>query len=135
MDLPTWIDEEVWQEFIAYRCEMKKPLSERAQRMTLKRLEGFLRRGFDPNESLMNSIVNGWQGVFECEVKSSEKGQRNSGNVSAVERVRRANAAALGENGSAFLDGHGGNVRPQMADDGWRDADANVVVGAFRVIR
>lgn len=69
MELPTWIDEEIWGEFIGHRGDLKKPMSERAQRMTLKKLEMMKARGLNPNEALCNSIMNGWQGVFDYEPK------------------------------------------------------------------
>jgi hypothetical protein len=37
--------------------------------MALRKLMLFKQRGFDPNESLMTSIMNGWQGLFEIEKK------------------------------------------------------------------
>ena len=69
MDLPQWLDLDLWNEFVGHREDIKKPMSERAQKMALKKLELIRDRGFDANESLMTSVMNGWQGLFEIERK------------------------------------------------------------------
>lgn len=65
----------------------------------------------------------------------SGKGRGNSApsRESAVDRVRRLNAAAL-EDGGEILAAHDGNLRPQVDVGTRRDADGLVVDGAFRVV-
>jgi hypothetical protein len=129
MELPHWLDGEIWGEYVGHRADMKKPLSERAARMTLKKLEGMYVRGLDPNEALMNSVMNGWQGVFDCEAKHEKSGRIGN---SAVDRVRRACGLDGYENGVAPVATHDGNLRPQMVEQLRGDPFGNVVEGDFR---
>lgn len=130
MELPGWLNQEVWSEYLGHREDMKKPLTERAQRMTLRKLEGMANKGLDPNEALMNSIMNGWQGVFEYEVKR-ETNRRTGEYLSAVDRAR----AACGlETGEFAVGPHDGNLRPQMGEQLRDESLGNVVEGAFRVV-
>ena len=63
--LPDWINSETWTAFLDHRKYIKKPASERAQKMILKQLEEWMNKGHDPNKVLETSIINGWQGIFE----------------------------------------------------------------------
>ena len=65
----------------------------------------------------------------------SGKGRGNSApsRESAVDRVRRANAAAL-EDGGEVLAAHDGDLRPQVDVDGRRNADGIVVDGSYRLV-
>lgn len=63
---------------------------------------------------------------------AQSRGNSTAGRESAVDRVRRLNAAAL-EDGGEILAAHDGNLRPQMDVD-QRNADGVVVDGAFRVV-
>lgn len=64
---------------------------------------------------------------------AKSRGNSTAGRESAVDRVRRANAAAL-EDGSEVLAPDGRDLRPQVDERTRGDADGTVVDGAFRVI-
>ena len=52
-----------WQQWLAHRREIRKPMTTRAQRMMLKQLEGM---GHDrARRAIEHSIANGWQGIYE----------------------------------------------------------------------
>lgn len=127
MELPHWLDRDAWDEYCGHRGDMKKPLTDRAKRMALKKLEAMYLRGSDPNEALMNSVLNGWQGIFEVK---HEKGGR-VGN-SAVDRVRRACGLDGHETGQPSVVTHDGNLRTQMVEQLRREPLGNVVEGDFR---
>jgi hypothetical protein len=57
---------ETWEDFVSFRKELKRPLSDKAIKLVLKDLEEFetKQKGF-ANLALENSIKNSWQGVFE----------------------------------------------------------------------
>jgi hypothetical protein len=63
---------ETWQDFVSFREQIKKPLSEKAEALILKKLSEFetKQNGF-ANKSLENSIENSWQGVFEPKLNHS----------------------------------------------------------------
>lgn len=65
MQLPSWLDQETWTAFCAMRRKMRNvPFTEHAERLILRKLEQFRDWGYDPNESLQESIMRGWRGVF-----------------------------------------------------------------------
>jgi hypothetical protein len=64
IELPTWLPAETWAEFVQYRKEIKKPLSELATRKNLKLLDELRSHGEDPVKVIEQSIANGWQGLF-----------------------------------------------------------------------
>ena len=65
-------------EFIAERAERKKPMTDRAVDMMLKTLSG-MSSDEERIQSINNSIMNGWQGVFP--VKGDNCGTRKNTNT------------------------------------------------------
>ena len=59
LDCPQF--RQAWTDFIAHRKEIKKPITQRAQAMTLKRLSKVSTS--EAIEAIEASIANGWQGV------------------------------------------------------------------------
>ena len=92
--LPEFIDAELWDDFKGHREELNKPLTERAEKRMLNRLAKFDRDGFDINDALERSIVNGWQDVFP----DKRKGQSDGANRKSTpaERVLAANVLRFG---------------------------------------
>lgn len=62
VELPACVDSELWNNFVDMRISIKKPLSENAVKLILKKLISF---GPLANQSLENSIIGNYQGVFE----------------------------------------------------------------------
>lgn len=64
--LPEFVNKELWECFVEMRLEKKKPLTERAIKLTIKDLGEFenKQKGF-ANLALENAIKGSWQGVFE----------------------------------------------------------------------
>lgn len=63
--LPEWLEPDLWAEFLVHRKTLKKPMTEYAQKLAIKVLEKFRLAGHDPKASIDQSILNGWQGLFE----------------------------------------------------------------------
>lgn len=64
--LPEWIPKQTFEEYLEMRRKMRKPLMERSYSRFfshLKRLCGTSRA--TPEQILDQSIINGWQGIFE----------------------------------------------------------------------
>lgn len=62
VELPESVDPDLWNNFVDMRISIKKPLSENAVKLILKKLQSF---GPLANQSLENSIIGNYQGVFE----------------------------------------------------------------------
>ena len=62
IELPNSIDRNLWNQFVDMRTGNKKPLTENAVKLILKKLESF---GSLANQSLENSIIGNYQGVFQ----------------------------------------------------------------------
>jgi len=72
--IPSYIDAETWQAF----CDMRKgnkraPFTDFAAKLILKELCKFHAEGFNPNESLEQSIMNGWRGVFRAGIQQGTR--------------------------------------------------------------
>lgn len=63
--LPAWLPLEPWEAFLAMRVKIKKPATEYAQKLIIKKLQRFMQDGMPPADVLEQSILNGWQDVFE----------------------------------------------------------------------
>ena len=85
INLPDFIDAELFANFIQHRKEIKKPLTPHARDLIIKKLSDFNSRGLDANKALENSIINGWQGVFEPrEYKNNYQKNSDLSNASGV---------------------------------------------------
>jgi hypothetical protein len=60
-ELPSSVNRDLWIQFVDMRTANKKPLTENAVKLILKKLESF---GALANQSLENSIIGNYQGVF-----------------------------------------------------------------------
>ena len=76
------LDLETWEEFRIHRKKIKKPMTEYAEKLMIKKLTKLQSEGHDPNQLLEESIANGWQGIFE------PKKQTQTKYLSADERAR-----------------------------------------------
>lgn len=71
-EIPSFINPEIWKDFEAMRKQVKRPMSERAKKLIVARLQKF---GEDKaNEILEQSIVNCWQDVYPLKTgRSNDK--------------------------------------------------------------
>ena len=69
--LPDWIPSDTWDAYIAMRKSIKKPATEYAKSLIVKKLERFKSKGQDVKAVLEKSITSGWQDVFE--IKEDKK--------------------------------------------------------------
>jgi hypothetical protein len=70
--IPSFINPEIWKDFEAMRKQIRKPMSERAKKLIVAKLQSL---GEDKaNEILEQSIVNCWQDVYPLKTdRSSDK--------------------------------------------------------------
>lgn len=67
--LPPFVNKKIWNEYIEMRRKIRAPMTEPAEKLTLKKLEEFKKQGEDPNEILQQSIMKSWRGVFPVKDK------------------------------------------------------------------
>jgi len=63
IDLPDWLDPDVWFDYVDHRRTIKKPMSKRAKELAIMKLDN-LRQSEDPRFIVDRSIDSGWAGLF-----------------------------------------------------------------------
>ena len=63
--LPDWLPSEVWAMFVAHRNKIRKPMTDHAKDLMIKKLDVFRNSGFDPAFCLNKSIISGWSDIYE----------------------------------------------------------------------
>lgn len=63
-DLPDWLNADDWNDFVAHRKEIKKPLTDTAKRRMLMKLYRMKEAGENISAVIEQSIVNGWQDAW-----------------------------------------------------------------------
>ena len=74
---PEWLDKELWEDYLAYRVEIKKPLTETGQKRAVMKLKRFYDAGQDVDEIIEQSITNNWLGLFSVKQKVDTKDEKN----------------------------------------------------------
>ena len=74
------IDEQLFQDYIANRAELKKPMTPTAVKRLRSKLLRLEAEGHCPNKLLDRSIINGWQDVWpdQSTLIYADSGQRSS---------------------------------------------------------
>lgn len=72
--LPEWVDAKAWAGFVAMRKTIKKPLTEHALPLAIKKLEKLRSLGHDPKAVLEQSTFHSWQGLFEIKADTGVGG-------------------------------------------------------------
>ncbi len=102
--LPTWLPLEPWEAFLAMRIKIKKPATDYAQKLIIKKLEYFMQEGMPPADVLEQSILKGWQDVFELKTQPRAAAQQSGswpfpassqGRVPRAQQQQQANEDAL----------------------------------------
>lgn len=83
VELPNQVNRDLWNQFVDMRTSNKKPLTENAVKLILKKLESY---GALANQSLENSIIGNYQGVFQPkqQYEQNSKSLNNHRNVNDV---------------------------------------------------
>lgn len=64
IELPDWLDRELWATWVQDRKARKKPVTEAGARAQLKQLDEYRRQGASPEKVIQHSIAGGYQGLF-----------------------------------------------------------------------
>ena len=97
--LPAWIPADAWTEFKRMRKSIKKPMTEYAETLMLKRLKAFVDAGQDAQAVLDQSIMNCWQTVYELKVEEVRQVPFSPARLSVVPGVRNGQAWNLSNEG------------------------------------
>lgn len=73
-EIPEWIDRQIFESFIEMRKKLKKPLTDYAIYLAIKKLETFKDNGEDPNEILNRAILGSWQGLYSLKDRGGNHG-------------------------------------------------------------
>lgn len=124
-DLPFWIDQEIWDEWMYVRKQKKAINSQRAMKSLVASLEQILNAGLDPNKAIETAITKSWKTV-ELEYLQNSGGQSHEasretgkpGNNNAAnrthDRLRQRYAAAAGNDSNHAVSEAASEVRPQV---------------------
>jgi hypothetical protein len=104
--LPAWLPLDAWNAFLEMRKKIKKPPTNYAQELLIKKLAAFYANDLDPGVILNQSTLNGWQDLYAPREPSTARVQR-PGAVQVADQNRANNAEALRLLG-----------QPMFADDG-----------------
>lgn len=69
--LPDWLPLDAWEAFLDMRKKIKKPATEYAQKLLIKKLAAFYANDLDPSVILNQSIMNGWQDLYAPKEQST----------------------------------------------------------------
>lgn len=77
IELPENVNRDLWIQFVDMRISIKKPLTENAVKLLMKKLKDY---GVGANESLENSIIGSYQGLYapKQQFAQSTSGQQNN---------------------------------------------------------
>ncbi|HDS0489337.1 TPA: hypothetical protein QDV17_005130 [Escherichia coli] len=65
VDLPDWLPETLWHEWVQFRQALRKPIrTEQGANGAIRELEKFRQQGFTPEQVIRHSIANEYQGLF-----------------------------------------------------------------------
>lgn len=93
LELPDWLDAELWGRWVRHRVQIRKPLTEEAAKQQVKDLAGFRKRGHTPEAVIANAIGKSWQGLFEPKGGAGGAAQHGKFNPTAhVNRNRTSGA-------------------------------------------
>lgn len=71
IELPDWIDKEIWDAFLEMRKKKRAVPTEKAIELLIKEIETLKKSGNDPNEVLKQSIMRNYTGVFPLKESSN----------------------------------------------------------------
>lgn len=110
IDLPEFVTRDSWLGFIEMRQKIRKPPTERAAQMLIKKLTMFHNTGHDVNAILDQSTVNSWQDLYELKShgRSNQSQPKTFGQIQ-LENIKNAMKGAMNDEdglaGIQFIDG------------------------------
>lgn len=88
-DLPNFIPEEHWNEYLEMRKKIKKPATDFAKKLLIKKLTNFYTNGQDLEKVLEQSIIHSWTDLYE--VKEEQQSVQRSVKFDPTAYVNQGN--------------------------------------------
>lgn len=82
--LPKTIPQQDWDDYLAMRKQIRKPMTMRAMELAVAQLERMQADGHEPGAVLRQSIQNSWQGLFPLKPEFSEQTESNQQRVNRI---------------------------------------------------
>ena len=87
-ELPPWVPASSWADFEEMRRKIRKPLTDAARTVNLRKLDQLRSKGFDPKLVLEEAVANSWTGIWEPR-KATAEGSRHSATGQHMANVAR----------------------------------------------
>jgi hypothetical protein len=71
IDLPEWLNPDLWKTWVADRAQRRKPITENAAKQQIADLTEWHGKGLDIHRAIKDAINGGWQGLFEPKTKAN----------------------------------------------------------------
>ncbi len=84
INLPEWLDGELWNAFIKHRKAMGRRMIPEAQESVIEELTKLREKGNDPTSVIKRSITQGWPGVYELKNGKKASGESEGPDPSMV---------------------------------------------------
>ena len=65
LPLPDWIEPDLWKDFKDHRNKLRKPMTQKAEEILIKKIESLKDAGHNPKHLIITAIERGCQTVFE----------------------------------------------------------------------
>ena len=72
LELPEWLNKTDWNDFVEMRKKLKKPMTDRAVKLMISKLETMKNKGINTSEVLQKSILANWSDVYEPKVQTQQ---------------------------------------------------------------
>ena len=77
--LPGWIPEETWKGYTTMRAKIRKPMTDRARDLVIKKLLGMKQAGQDPVAVLDQSVRNSWTDIYAIKPETAGEAAPTNG--------------------------------------------------------
>ena len=75
IELPDWLPEKSWEDWLVHRAQMKAPLTQRAAELSISVLTRLRAEGSDPVSVVEESVLRGWTGLFAKKSRQANQAQ------------------------------------------------------------
>lgn len=86
---PDWLDAELWNDYLEYRRESKKPLTKVGEKRALLKLKRFIDEGGDQTLIIERTIECNWLGLFQQFKEEKRPVTQGNGRVTDNDIMRR----------------------------------------------
>jgi CRISPR/Cas system-associated endonuclease Cas3-HD len=96
VEIPDWVPLESWNGYIEMRKAQKKPPTNYAVTLLLKKLNSYRQSGYELTAVLEQSIINNWIDVYPA--KDQSRNMQGTGYQSSIDKHREIADALTGRN-------------------------------------